>query len=158
MRSNVIEGVLKIPSSAIEYSLDIKSFEKAVRYVVKESLMLDESKFAVKRINTIDYVTIIDIEDSYKDVVCKKLFNKRYSFSCDKKIKDIIMKNIFGDFLIKEQVSTISPYRKAEYIITFKVCKEVDVTFNEHNNNKLKIDLINKQIEILENKKYNLMK
>lgn len=159
MRSNVIEGILKIPSTAIEYSLDIKSFEKAVKHVVKEILMLDETKFTVKRINTIDYVTIIDISEDYKDTVCESLFKKKYNFDCDKEIKKIIIKNIFGDFHIEEKVSLISPYNSSEYIATFKVCRKIELNYNKNNNdNRLKIELINKQIDVLEDKKIGLMK
>lgn len=158
MRSSIIEGFLKIPYTAIEYSLSIKDFEKAVKYVVKNIFELDETNFTVSRVNTINHVVIVDIDDCYKDIVCRKLLKKEYSFACENEIKKLILKNIFGDFKIEERTILKSQFKPSEYIVRFKIFKD----FQSHCNgdkldNKCKIDLLNKQISVLEEKKLALM-
>ena len=153
----MVESFFGITHSAIEYYLTISQFEFIVKFIMENKYGINKDYIDI-RIDSINDETVFVFNNNYKDDIFIKIIRKPYSYKNEKEVKRAILFEMFQSNNINEKVIYKEAMNFKAKGITFTIKNEV-----YDNNNAIRIindpqiDRINAQIDVLHNKKIEII-
>lgn len=157
----MIESVFGVLHSSKNYYLDLQELDFIVKYVLDIKYNINPNDFEL-RINSINDVTVFFFKEYNRDDIFIKIINEPYSYSNENKVKKKILEDIFYTKSVIDEVIYEGPFDNRVSRIRFTIIED----FDENNYtpmvvqilNNPQIDILNKQIEILNKKKLQIIK
>lgn len=157
----MIESVFGILSMSKNYFLTKQQFEFAVKYVLDTKYDIEPGLLEV-RIDYIQNKIVLVFNEEDRDSIFQKIINMPFSFRNERKVKEKLLKDIFGEGFILEKVVYNELANSKVEGITFSV-KENEKYFESKTQNmeiadRPQVEKINAQIRILTDKKIDVIR
>lgn len=157
----MIENIFGIVNISKNYFLTKQQFEFAVKYVLDTKYDIEPS-FLEIRIDYIQDEVVLVFKEEHKDDIFRKVIGDKFSFNNVKRVKNKLLKDIFGDNFISEKVIYNKLFNTRVDGITFTVgdneryCETY--TQNMGIVDSPQIERINAQINVLREKKIDIIR
>lgn len=157
----MIENIFGIVNISKNYFLTKHQFEFAVKYVLDTKYDIEPS-FLEVRIDYIQNEVVLVFKEEYADEIFIKIIGDKFSFNNVKRVKNKLLKDIFGDNFLSEKVVYNNLYNTMVSGITFTVGD--DQRYCETYTQDMviidspQVERINAQIKVLREKKMDVIR